>query len=349
MKRNNLLISTSLVLTLLITSCAKKEEVKTETRTNTTSNSTITTQASNGGLNKEPINSNSPTSNQTNNNVNKPKEITTIEDSTVENTTIENNSSTVIEKSSDSISSSITSTKSTESDVTNDKYYTKPSGNLKSDGEYLALDNEPIGWSHGYPVDLSSTKGLYSVGEGKVTLSFDLGYEDGYTNELLNILKEKNVKAVIFVTGTYIEQNRDLVERMKKEGHVIGNHGYDHTDMSILTQNGTNDILEDINKWEKAAGFSTLLYRAPAGKYSARGMEVLSDLGYTSLFWGLAYRDWEKDNQPDPTEALNKLKSDLISGDIILLHVFDTNIKILPDFIDYLREENLEIVIPETF
>lgn len=219
-------------------------------------------------------------------------------------------------------------------------------GSLKEDSFYMGLDNEKKGWSHAYPEDLSNYEGIYSVKENEVTLSFDLGTETGYTEALLDLLKEKNIKALFFLTGTYIEANKDLVNRMINEGHTIGCHGYNHEDMNILVENGPEGLVEDLNKWRDVSPVATSYFRAPSGVYSYRGMEILKDLGYKSIFWGLAYRDWEENNQMEPEAALDKLKETLQPGDVILLHVFKTNITILPDFIDWLRQEGYSIVIP---
>lgn len=179
--------------------------------------------------------------------------------------------------------------------------------------------------------------------EAVIYLTFDQGYENGYTEAILDTLKEKQVPAIFFVTGHYVDSCPDLIRRMIDEGHTIGNHSYSHPSgglPSLDTQAQIDDTLQLHNLLLNEFGYTCTLYRFPAGVFSEQSMKTISELGYTSLFWSFAYMDWLTDDQPDPDEALTRLTDQLHPGAIYLLHaVSSTNAQILGDFIDEARRE----------
>ena len=193
-----------------------------------------------------------------------------------------------------------------------------------------------------------SSLGAHFIGEDEkvIYLTFDQGYENGYTTSILDTLKEKNVPAVFFVTGHYVETNADLIKRMIEEGHAIGNHSYSHPSKglpSLDTQAQIDDIEKLADILKNDFGYECCLYRFPAGIFSEKCMSHLHEMGYTTHFWRLAYKDWLVDNQPDKTAALEKMVSQLHPGGIYLLHaVSSTNAQILGDFIDSARAEGYE-------
>ena len=165
--------------------------------------------------------------------------------------------------------------------------------------DWITLDNTPIGWAHDYPDDLSKYNAAYNYGGTNIYLTFDLGYEGGYTAQILDTLKDKGVKAVFFLVGSYISYNPDLVKRIMAEGHLVGNHSYDHTYLDVLLKDSPAGLIEDLKQWDRVFGSSVKLYRPPSGVYTERAMAILRDLGYETLFWGAAYLDWAADDQPE--------------------------------------------------
>lgn len=210
---------------------------------------------------------------------------------------------------------------------------------LKPFASYMKLNNNPKSWSHGYPDDLSKYNGFYSFPGKNIYLTFDLGYEPGYTLTILDTLKNKGVKATFFLTGTYIEENPEIVAKIKDGGHKIGSHGYNHVNMVNLTKESPQGLIDDFDKWIKAYGSKPELYRAPEGVYSERGMSILKDLGYKTIFWGAAYVDWLENEQPDKATALKTIQERILPGEIVLLHPMKTNTEILPAFIDWAKAQ----------
>ncbi len=182
-----------------------------------------------------------------------------------------------------------------------------------------------------------------------VYLTFDCGYENGYTARILDILKEKDVKAIFFVTGDYLndKSTKEIVLRMLSEGHLIGNHTDRHPNMTQVSDEEFVKQLRNVEAKLKAiAGGEAAMsyYRPPEGASTERDLCLAKHLGYTSVFWSFAHYDFNPDQQPDITEALAKTKSSLHDGAVYLLHaVSSTNTAILGDLIDYMRAEGYEI------
>ena len=175
----------------------------------------------------------------------------------------------------------------------------------------------------------------------EIYLTFDEGYENGYTEKILDILKEKDCPAVFFVTMPYVKENPDIIKRMIDEGHVVGNHTVNHPSMAeISIETATNEINELHEYVKENFNYEMTLFRPPMGEFSEQSLALTQSLGYKSIFWSFAYKDWEVDNQPDATSALNNLVSSAHNGAIYLLHaVSKTNTEILGDFIDTLRND----------
>lgn len=168
---------------------------------------------------------------------------------------------------------------------------------------------------------------------GKVVyLTFDAGYENGYTDEILDILKKQEVPAAFFLVGDYLERNADLVRRMAQEGHIVGNHTATHPDMSKLDFDGFCRELEQVESLYGEITGQTLpkVYRPPQGVYSEENLKFAQELGYKTVFWSLAYVDWDNEHQPDPDAAVEKLTGRLHEGAVVLLHsTSKTNAEIL--------------------
>lgn len=168
-------------------------------------------------------------------------------------------------------------------------------------------------------------------------LTFDAGYENGYTEAILDVLKKQKVPAAFFIVGNYIEKEPELVKRMVREGHIVGNHTYHHPDMSQISS--MEDFEQEITSLEKLYKETTgkkmkKFYRPPQGKYSTANLEMARELGYTTVFWSLAYVDWYEDQQPSREEAFKKMIPRVHPGAIILLHsTSKTNSQVLDQLI----------------
>ena len=168
---------------------------------------------------------------------------------------------------------------------------------------------------------------------GKVLyLTFDAGYENGYTEQILDVLKKQEVPAAFFLVGDYLERNADLVRRMVKEGHIVGNHTLRHPDMQKLDDAAFEAELRGVEKLYTDITGQTLpqYYRPPQGLYSEENLKKAREMGYRTVFWSLAYADWDNNDQPDPDAAVEKLTSRTHDGAVILLHATSkTNAQIL--------------------
>ena len=174
-------------------------------------------------------------------------------------------------------------------------------------------------------------------------LTFDAGYENGSTEKILDVLKAQQVPAAFFLVGNYMEKNADLVRRMVEEGHIVGNHTMHHYDMSKLTeQSAFAKELKDLEVlFQEITGKEMpKYYRPPQGLYSEENLKMAKDLGYKTVFWSLAYVDWNNDDQPSREEALGKLLPRTHPGAVVLLHsTSKTNAAVLEELIGKWKEE----------
>lgn len=182
----------------------------------------------------------------------------------------------------------------------------------------------------------------------KIYLTFDEGYENGYTEKILDTLKDKNVKAVFFITGDYAKRSGELVKRMIGEGQVVGNHTWRHYSMpekSLETCREEISLLHDYVK--ENFGYEMSVLRPPKGEFSEQTLALASEMGYTTCLWSFAYKDWNPDAPGDKAQSLSSLNDRLHSGGVYLLHaVSPTNAAILGDFIDNARAKGYEFVTP---
>lgn len=184
-----------------------------------------------------------------------------------------------------------------------------------------------------YYVDPARTRTIY--------LTFDEGYENGYTASILDTLKKCDVPAAFFVTGPYLEKETELVDRMVAEGHIVGNHTVHHPNMHKLSDpQKMADELEALNHmfFEKY-GKNMEYMRPPEGEYSTRVLAVANDLGYKTVFWSFAYKDWDVNVQRGAGYAFSQVTPYLHNGAILLLHaVSKDNAESLEDIINYAKE-----------
>lgn len=188
-----------------------------------------------------------------------------------------------------------------------------------------------------YYADLSGDKVLY--------LTFDNGYEQGHTGEILDVLKKENVPATFFVTGHYVESEPDLVKRMVNEGHIVGNHSYHHPDFTIVSK---ESMIEELKSLEQAVAEITdqeeIIYmRPPRGMFNERTLQWANEIGLIHVFWSLTFQDWNTSNQKGWQYAYDQIMEQIHSGAIILLHaVSSDNAQALEKVIQDLKKDGYE-------
>ena len=202
---------------------------------------------------------------------------------------------------------------------------------------FRAEGKEPVG--NASKQALQGYDAVY-VGDGTekvIYLTFDAGYENGYTASILDALKAHNAPACFFVVGNYLETAPDLVRRMVNEGHIVGNHTYHHYDRSKISDPASfRKELSDVETlFEQTTGeVMKKYYRPPQGIYSEENLQMAKDLGYRTVFWSLAYVDWYQDDQPTKEQAFSKLLPRIHPGAIVLLHsTSSTNAEILDELL----------------
>ena len=181
----------------------------------------------------------------------------------------------------------------------------------------------------------SSQKVLY--------LTFDAGYENGHTAQILDVLQKHDVPAAFFLVGNYIEKNADLVRRMVDEGHIVGNHTMHHPDMSKLSDKAafSKELTDLENLFRETTGKELpKYYRPPQGVYSEENLKTAQEMGYKTVFWSLAYADWNNDAQPTKDAAFSKLLPRTHNGAVVLLHSTSaTNAEILDELLTKWKAE----------
>lgn len=199
-----------------------------------------------------------------------------------------------------------------------------------------------------YQLSTYNTYFLGDTSKKELYLTFDEGYENGYTTKILDILKANNVKAAFFVTTPYILANKDIVKRMADEGHLVCNHTWRHKSMASLATD-KNAFKKEFTSVEDAYKSVTGLdmvkiFRPPMGKYSQLSLNETAKLGYKTIFWSFAYEDWIPAKQPDPTASEKKILDKTTDGSIILLHaVSKTNTEILGSVLKSWKSMGYEI------
>ena len=178
---------------------------------------------------------------------------------------------------------------------------------------------------------------LGNTAEKVIYLTFDAGYENGCTAKILDALKKHNVPAAFFLVGNYLETNPDLVRRMVSEGHIVGNHTMHHPDMSKISDRATfeKELLDFEVLFTEITGQKlSKYYRPPQGTYSENNLKMAKALGYKTIFWSLAYVDWNNNSQPTAEQAYTKLLPRIHNGAIVLLHsTSQTNAEILDELL----------------
>ena len=228
------------------------------------------------------------------------------------------------------------------------------------------ISNQKIGWgikrndNHEQPdlganrlKVLSENNGI-AIGNKeskKIYLTFDQGYEAGYTKEILKVLKENNVTATFFITAHYLNTQPELIKQMIEENHIVGNHTVKHKSMPDLSNEEIKEEILTLHQtiYEKFQ-YEMKYMRPPMGEYSERSLITTNQLGYTTVMWSFAYKDWEENNQPSQEEAIKKITENFHPGEIMLLHGNSkTNANILPEIIKQAREQGYEFYSLDEF
>ena len=152
-------------------------------------------------------------------------------------------------------------------------------------------------------------------------LTFDEGYEAGYTSKILEVLKESDVKAAFFITAHYLNTQEELVKQMIDEGHIVGNHTVNHKSMPELSEEEIKKEVMDLHTsiYEKF-GYEMKYIRPPKGEFSEKSIKYTNTLGYKTVMWSFAYEDWNENKQPNEEKAKEKIINNFHNGEIILLH-----------------------------
>lgn len=221
------------------------------------------------------------------------------------------------------------------------------------------ISNKKIGWgikrndNNNQPDLGANNKKLIDANEGiamgnaddkYIYLTFDEGYEAGYTEKILDTLKANDVKAAFFITGHYLNTQPDLVKRMINEGHIVGNHTVNHYSMPDIDDEKLKTEISNLHYavYEKFS-YEMKYLRPPKGEFSERTLELTKKLGYTTVMWSFAYDDWDEKKQGREEYAKEKILSNIHNGAVMLLHANSKdNTNILDMIIKEIKDRGYE-------
>lgn len=231
-------------------------------------------------------------------------------------------------------------------------------GAVETVSGYESIDNTVSGWGFvrkkGAPPEITKAQqevlekyGAYYMDKSQpkaLYLTFDEGYKNGYTSKILDVLEETETPAAFFVTGPYLESQTELVQRMIDDGHIVGNHTVNHINMPQSSVETIEQELDELNSMcEEMYGVSMSYMRPLEGEYSERTLSVARDMGYKTIFWSFAYKDWDVNMQQGADYAFEQVTPYLHDGAIILLHaVSSDNANALERIINYAKERGYE-------
>lgn len=202
-------------------------------------------------------------------------------------------------------------------------------------------------------VPMKQTTGYYmgNTSKKQIALTFDDGPDNHYTPQILEILKQKGVKATFFVMGERVKQHPEILKQIHREGHVIGNHTWNHPNVTQLTdQELEKNVQATSEEIEKVTGVKTHLFRPPFGEIEDRQLEMLNEQGYHSIMWTADTRDWEG---VSAEQIVSRVIKDTSPGVIILQHNYHVSgkfetVKALPEIIDQLHAKGYKFVTVPT-
>lgn len=242
--------------------------------------------------------------------------------------------------------------------ITGNKETVQTSSNIEP-AEIERLSNKKIGWglkrgNNNQQPDVGSTnkkildkyEGIYMGNADKkyVYMTFDLGYEAGYTPKILEVLKQNNVKATFFITANYLNTEEKLVKQMIDEGHIVGNHTVNHKSMPSCNLETIKKEMMDLhtavyNKF----GYEMKYMRPPKGEYSEKTVAYTNTLGYKTVMWSFAYDDWDETKQGREAYGKKKILDNVHNGEIMLLHATSKdNANILDEVIKEIKNKGYE-------
>lgn len=197
-------------------------------------------------------------------------------------------------------------------------------------------------------IDLSKYDAYYvnpKCKKKKIFLTFDCGYENGFTPKILDVLKKQKVVAAFFVTKPFIREGTELVRRMKREGHIVGNHTVHHKSMPTLSdRDNKQEIIDCAQYCKEATGYEMDHFiRPPMGEYNEKTLKLTKSMGYKTIFWSMAYVDFDVNKQPGKDYVVEHFKKYTHNGAIPLMHnVSQSNAEALDEVITNLKKEGYE-------
>lgn len=197
-------------------------------------------------------------------------------------------------------------------------------------------------------IDLSKYDAYYvnpKCKKKKIFFTFDCGYENGFTPKILDVLKKQKIVAAFFVTKPFIREGRELVRRMKKEGHIVGNHTVHHKSMPTLSdRDNKQEIIDCAEYCKEATGYEMDHFiRPPMGEYNEKTLKLTKSMGYKTIFWSMAYVDFDVNKQPGKQYVVEHFKKYTHNGAIPLMHnVSQSNAEALDEVITNLKKEGYQ-------
>lgn len=181
--------------------------------------------------------------------------------------------------------------------------------------------------------------------EKKIALTFDISWGETRAVPILDILKEKNAKATLFLSSAWSQRHQDIVKRIKEDGFEIGSHGHKH---DFYSKYSDEEIRSQIRRADsiltEMTGKKPSLIRLPNGDFDKRVLHIAHDLGYTVIQWDTDSQDW---TNPGKEAIINNVLSKAHPGDIVLMHASDSSKEThlaLPVIIDKLRAQGYQLV-----
>lgn len=200
-----------------------------------------------------------------------------------------------------------------------------------------SIENQKYFEEKGFNAVCLDTKSTEKV----LYLTFDCGYENGYTAKILDTLREKGVPAAFFCTLPQVKDYPDLIARMIQEGHIVGNHSVKHPSFPKLTRLEMAQEIKGMDDYLRTHfGYSAPFFRFPMGEYSDCALDLVGSLGFKCVFWSSAYADWDLDKQKGEEYAFQTVTARIHPGAVLLLHsVSPDNAHALGRIIDWARNE----------
>lgn len=222
-----------------------------------------------------------------------------------------------------------------------------------------SISNKKIGWgikrgsNHAQPDVGAVNKSIIEKYKGiclgnadkkYIYLTFDNGYEAGYTEKILEVLKQNQVPATFFITAHYVNSNPELVRRMINDGHIIGNHTVNHKSMTEIDNDAIKKEVMDLHtSIYDQFGYEMKYIRPPKGEYSERTVAYTNTLGYKTVMWSFAYDDWDEAKQGREEYGKKKILDNLHNGEVMLLHgTSKDNSNILDECIKEIKSQGYE-------